>query len=161
MIRLILNARLKKYAISIPLLRASCIFEAKYMASDIGQQQCPHCVRLCLNYPNGHALTVSEINAIREEVWMRIITTLEKSLAETGDEIRRGTELMTCGHCNKEEMALGEFKTCQRCQKVAYCGKQCQKHAWKIRGKSKLNQVSLEGAVRSQQNAECSRCHSN
>lgn len=40
-------------------------------------------------------------------------------------------KLMACGHCGKKESAIGEFKTCQRCHQETYCGRSCQKFAWK------------------------------
>ena len=42
-----------------------------------------------------------------------------------------GVHLLTCGHCGKEESSLGEFKTCNKCKQVAYCGPKCQQKHWK------------------------------
>lgn len=51
----------------------------------------------------------------------------------TPKEERRRTDvqLLACGQCGKLESSLGEFKTCNKCKQVAYCGPKCQQKHWK------------------------------
>ena len=46
-------------------------------------------------------------------------------------ESKKRLKLVICGNCGKQEKGFNEFKACQRCNKVAYCGKGCQKEAWR------------------------------
>lgn len=48
------------------------------------------------------------------------------------DEVFEGKDvrLLSCGHCDKQEASLGEFKKCV-CKKVVYCGVACQRQHWK------------------------------
>ena len=56
-------------------------------------------------------------------------------------EGRKRSQVLVCGHCDKQEGMLGQFKVCVRCKDEAYCSKDCQKNAWKkhkkVCGKSK------------------------
>ena len=39
--------------------------------------------------------------------------------------------LQHCANCNQQEPALGDFKKCNQCKAVVYCGRQCQLAHWK------------------------------
>lgn len=39
--------------------------------------------------------------------------------------------LKLCANCNKQEATLGEWKNCNQCKAVAYCGKKCQVDHWR------------------------------
>lgn len=76
--RATLNLRLKRYAISIPVMRDLCAYEAKYPSSSHlvnGQRLTLEKLRLCLNSPQYNP-TLDEIHALPEEVWMEVIQNL-------------------------------------------------------------------------------------
>ena len=47
------------------------------------------------------------------------------------EERKSNVQLLACGHCGMLESSLGEFKTCNKCKQVAYCGPRCQQKHWK------------------------------
>ena len=46
-----------------------------------------------------------------------------------GDKMKQ--DLDVCDHCGKTQAVAGKLKQCQRCKVTLYCGKDCQKSAWK------------------------------
>ena len=39
--------------------------------------------------------------------------------------------LQHCANCNQQEPALGDYKKCNQCKAVVYCGRKCQLAHWK------------------------------
>jgi hypothetical protein len=76
--------------------------------------------------------------ALLKEIEAKSRATTARNLGVSEEELALGrykgspsVHLLTCGHCGKEESSLGEFKTCNKCKQVAYCGPKCQQKHWK------------------------------
>eukprot|EP00579_Thalassiosira_antarctica_P009274 CAMPEP_0201880494 /NCGR_PEP_ID=MMETSP0902-20130614/11057_1 /ASSEMBLY_ACC=CAM_ASM_000551 /TAXON_ID=420261 /ORGANISM="Thalassiosira antarctica, Strain CCMP982" /LENGTH=310 /DNA_ID=CAMNT_0048408505 /DNA_START=342 /DNA_END=1274 /DNA_ORIENTATION=+ len=126
---------LKKETVDVPALRDICAYEVKYLYSsslDSSEQPNLHVTWLGLTFPPHHTPTVEEIYALPEECMLKLAAIIESEMPPDGHYVYgKEVQLLVCGNCNKQETALGEFKLCQRCNKVAYCGRKCQKTSWK------------------------------
>lgn len=114
---------------SIPPFREVLAYEARYQRTHF----LPLIFHLFNFHPTPrdiHALPdrsiLTGINVMKQEEWYM------NGVAEAKDNLK----LLSCDHCGKVEKSFHEFKTCQRCNKVEYCSKACQKQAWKLHKKT-------------------------
>jgi len=135
--RSILNMQLKRYRLNIPVWLDACAYEAKYLDTP------PLCLDnqpylCCLQKERGltiHCIpTVEEIHTLSDNVILKCMKKYRLTKDTTANE-KKETQLLMCDHCNKQELAMGEFKMCPRCNKAVYCGKVCQKASWKLHKK--------------------------
>jgi hypothetical protein len=49
----------------------------------------------------------------------------------TGSKASKGVQLRSCGHCQRKEEMLGDYKVCSRCNAAWYCSVGCQQKDWK------------------------------
>ena len=77
-----------------------------------------------------NAKTIHEVPDDIVEAMVRYINT-EVPLSELDEKNDVDVQLMACGSCSKKESACGEFKRCNRCKQVFYCGRECQVEHWK------------------------------
>ena len=114
---------------TIPPFREVLAYEARYQRMDFIETVL-HLFDLYPTPRDIHAMSdrsvLIGINIIKESDWYM------NGVSEAKDHLK----LLHCDHCGKAEKAFHEFKTCQRCNKVAYCGKTCQKQAWKSHKKT-------------------------
>lgn len=132
MIRFNLNMNLRQTEANIPLLRDLCAHEVKYDMSFDEQNY----LFMIEHYFPRMPPTVSDVRELSSKKVMVVLERIasfseSEECQKSNDEEKKRTALLFCGHCNKQETALGEFKFCVRCSKVAYCNKACQKAAWK------------------------------
>ena len=141
-IRYNLNNNLKQYRANIQVFRDLCIYEANYHLSHERQMHL-FMVEVVKGDISDRRTTANDVHALSNDECLKAIILPITSCSDSPDFIReqakgkKRTELLTCGNesCNKQEMSLGQFKSCKRCDKVVYCGKECQKKAWKAHKK--------------------------
>ena len=129
-----LNFHLKNYIANIPVYKDLCIYEAKHNAEKSNMLY----ILQHLGAINQRRPSVKDIRALPDKAVLEAMKfndvehpSHQKHIAND----KQRTKLMVCGNCNKQEAALGKFKTCSRCDEVAYCGGKCQKSAWRAHKK--------------------------
>ena len=117
---------LDKFTETVPVFRDLCAYERKYLVNVNGT------ISPGLNPDQHYHLCILQmsLNALSDSVMIRVLKE-RKIMFLSPEKATTDSQLMKCGNCNKEEKALGEFKTCVRCKTVAYCGRDCQKADWK------------------------------
>ena len=129
LVRFQMNLHMGKTRATIPPFREVLAYEARYQRMDFIETVL-HLFDFHPTPRDIHAMpdrsNLIGINIIKESDWYM------NGVSEAKDHLK----LLPCDHCGKVEKAFHEFKTCQRCNKVAYCGKACQKQAWKLHKKT-------------------------
>lgn len=136
-IRYNLNNNLKQYRANISVFRDLCLYEAKYRMSR-EQQNYLFMIEVVKEIWD-RDITVSDVHAMSDEECLKAIIIPITSCSNSPEfqmqeaKNRKRMQLLRCGNpsCDKKETALGQFKECQRCKEVVYCGKVCQKKSWK------------------------------
>lgn len=60
---------------------------------------------------------------------------MSEMIAAEQQNLQKRVALMKCAGCGTTESAIGDYKSCSRCEKVFYCTKSCQKDHWKAHKK--------------------------
>lgn len=71
----------------------------------------------------------------------------EKFVAPPKVNTSKRVDVYTCGHCHRISRTV--LMTCSRCHKASYCGRQCQKLAWKQHKKECRNVSTLKSPPKS------------
>jgi len=118
-IRLNLNMYSGQLRANIPVMRSLLAFEAKYKKK--------YFLRTVEPLFNHHP-TPKEIYALSDRDIVIAIKAVESTEDYQKDVAngRKHTQLLKCGHCDKQEGFMGEFRVCVRCKEEVYCGKACQ-----------------------------------
>lgn len=128
-----LNMTLSRFEDNVDTFREICAYETKVCGSLIyagGPNLHLSCLQKSRKISLDQIPSAAEIRALPSKVFVRCMKKYEAQLRPS-DAFKADTELVVCANCNKRETALGEFKSCQRCNEVAYCGRSCQRSAWK------------------------------
>lgn len=136
-LRSTLNVHLERYYVNIPVWRGrgACAYESEYLNSTpiyFDNQPYLYYLQTMRGLSIFYIPTKEEIDDIPDIDIVKCMRGLERVL--NPNDIKE-TQLMVCDRCNKQESALGEFKTCLRCTNVVYYGKACQKASWKLHKK--------------------------
>ena len=131
------NLNIKQFNENVEVFRQLAIHESKY----------PDCesdhIGWLIAANNGRKPTIEEIQSFPKKKILHLFQRMTKDLRyeKFVQKSERRTKLLSCGNCGKEEDGMGQFNVCPRCKEVPYCGRSCQKEAWrmhkKICGKSK------------------------
>eukprot|EP00698_Gefionella_okellyi_P008940 TRINITY_DN2243_c0_g2_i1.p1 TRINITY_DN2243_c0_g2~~TRINITY_DN2243_c0_g2_i1.p1 ORF type:complete len:272 (-),score=40.91 TRINITY_DN2243_c0_g2_i1:85-900(-) len=60
-----------------------------------------------------------------------VFTCMSKFVADHPGPELKPKPMHTCGGCKRIEDYVGEFQRCSRCKQERYCGRECQKTAWR------------------------------
>jgi len=60
---------------------------------------------------------------------------MSEMMAAEQQNLHKRVALMNCAGCGSTESAIGDYKSCSRCEKIFYCTKTCQKNNWKAHKK--------------------------
>lgn len=120
----------KKYDGCVALFRDLAEYELKYNVSYEDQ-----CFLFMIEQVLKRKATASSLKKLTDKDVMKMVVApvelLGPGFISEAEDAKR-VALNLCGNCGLSESALGQFKRCQQCRSVFYCGRECQKLDWKI-----------------------------
>jgi hypothetical protein len=96
--------------------------EYLFLLTWINLQPTPACVRNLTR--NQIMKLLNKMAEVEKSSAMSKMFTVEKQ------NLQKRVALMKCAECGSTESAIGDYKSCSRCEKVFYCTKSCQKDHW-------------------------------
>jgi len=130
------NLNMERFDANVEVFRELAIFEAKYPEKESGHIM--FFIREMKRKP-----TIAEIQTYPKKKILKFIRrkTQDPSYKKFIEKEEKRVKLLLCDNCGKEEDGMRQFSVCPRCKEVPYCGRACQKEAWrnhkKVCGKSK------------------------
>jgi hypothetical protein len=136
LIRYNLCFQLERFDACLPLYRSLLNYELKYNLTYEEQNFLFMTVAIL-----GKAPTPTTLRSLSDDEVMRmVLAPLRHEGSVEGvlevEKTKQRVALQNCSGCGRSESAMGEFKTCTRCESVFYCCRECQRKDWKAHKKT-------------------------